>query len=139
MNITYDLIKTAGYSGNLSYTKNLISALALHFPNNRYRLLTQLNKKKDVKTFFGKNNAFQYRNILLNKRMLGEKGRTYFHALNLSVLRQAAHHTDIYHATNPTHFPDGIKNGVVTLHDLIALLPESWASIDSRTFYHNLS
>jgi len=136
MNITYDVVKTAGYSGNLTYTKDLISALALHFPDNRYRLLTQLNKKKDVEAFFGKNNSFEYRNILLNERMLGEKGRPFFQAINLSVLREAANHTDMYHATNPTHFPDGIKNGVVTLHDLIALLPESWASVDSRTFYH---
>ncbi|NTW63961.1 MAG: glycosyltransferase family 4 protein [Chlorobiaceae bacterium] len=136
MNITYDVIKTAGYSGNLTYTKDLISALALHFPDNRYRLLTQLNKKKDVAAFFGKNNSFEYRNILLNDRMLGEKNRPYFQAINLSVLRKAARHTDMYHATNPSHFPEGIKNGVVTLHDLIALLPESWAADDSKTFYH---
>lgn len=52
MNITYDVVKTAGYSGNLTYTKDLISALALHFPDNRYRLLTQLNKKKGCGGFF---------------------------------------------------------------------------------------
>lgn len=54
---------------------------------------------------------------------------------NQTMTRMVAHHTDLFHATNPADFPEGVTNGVVTLHDLIALRQKPWASPDSTRFY----
>ncbi len=46
MKLSINVIKTSVYNGNLTYTTNLINALAQFFPENQYILFTQLNKKK---------------------------------------------------------------------------------------------
>ncbi len=137
MKISLNVIKTSVYNGNLTYTINLLTALATCFPENRYQLLTQLNKKKEVVASFTESSALQYRNILANEGMLGKKAKLFLHSFNQTVTRLAASRSDLYHASNPTDFPDGITNGVVTLHDLIALHPEPWSSSESIKFYHN--
>jgi glycosyltransferase involved in cell wall biosynthesis len=135
MKISTNVIKTSVYNGNLTYTTNLINALAQYFPDNQYVLLTQLNKKNEVSNSFIKSNTLEYRNILANEGMLGKKGKPWLRGFNQTITRMIAQHTDLYHATNPTDFPEGITNGVVTLHDLIALQKSPWASPESIKFY----
>jgi glycosyltransferase involved in cell wall biosynthesis len=135
MKLSINVIKTSVYNGNLTYTTNLINALAQYFPDNQYVLLTQLNKKNEVSNSFIKSNTLEYRNILANEGMLGKKGKPWLRGFNQTITRMVAQHTDLYHATNPTDFPEGITNGVVTLHDLIALRKNPWASPESIKFY----
>ena len=111
--------------------------LATFFPENQYKLLTQLNKKKEVAESFTKSDALQYHNVLANEGMLGKKAKPFLRSFNQTVTRLAASRSDLYHASNPTDFPEDITNGVVTLHDLIALRPEPWVSTESIKFYHN--
>jgi len=140
MKLSINVIKTSVYNGNLTYTTNLINSLAQYFPENQYILLTQLNKKKEVRSSFIKSNTLQYCNILANEGMLGKQGRPWLREFNQKITRMVAHHTDLCHATNPTDFPEGVTNGVVTLHDLIALRKNPWASPDSIKFYrHHIS
>jgi len=135
MKLSINVIKTSVYNGNLTYTTNLINALAQYYPENQYILLTQLNKKKEVRKSFIKSNALHYHNILNNEGVLGKKRKALVRGINQTITRITAQHSDLYHATNPTNFSDGISNGVVTLHDLIALRPNPWASPDSILFY----
>jgi len=135
MKLSINVIKTSVYNGNLTYTTNLINALAQYFPDNQYVLLTQLNKKNEVSSSFIKSKTLEYRNILANEGMLGKKGKPWLRGFNQAITRMVAQHTDLYHATNPTDFPEGITNGVVTLHDLIALRKNPWASPESIKFY----
>ena len=137
MKISINVIKTSGHNGNLTYTKNLINALATSFPENQYLLLTQLNKKKEVAASFTESNALQYKNIFVKEGLIGKKAKPLLHAFNRAATRIIAHRSDLYHSTNPMDFPVGITNGVVTLHDLIALHPEPWVSTESIKFYHN--
>ena len=135
MRLSFNVIKTSVHSGNLTYTTNLINSLSKYFPENQYLLLTQLNKKNEVACSFTNCNALQYRNILANEGMFGKNGKAWLRRVNQTITRMVADQSDLFHATNPTDFPEGIKNGVVTLHDLIALRPSPWASPESIKFY----
>jgi len=135
MKITTTVVKTSGHNGNLTYTTNLINALAQYFPENDYLLLTQNNKKKEVIQTFIKSGSINNINILTKEGIFGNEVKPYLKRLNHTITRMVANHSDLYHATNPIDFPEGINNGIVTLHDLIALYPQPWVSQESINFY----
>ena len=76
-----------------------------------------------------------YHNILPHRLVLGKKFQQQIQQVSQKLLIAATRKHDLYHATNPVHFPEGIKNGVVTLHDLIALKEQPWSSQGSKEFY----
>lgn len=135
MNIAIDLLRTDGMSGNQVYTMELTRALFRFFPEHCYRVLLYLNKKRQTMETFGNHPNLHYINILPHENLLGHRLKPIIsYAVNKATL-SVARRSDIYHCTNPNRFPFGIGNGVVTLHDLIALRAEPWASAGSQDFY----
>lgn len=136
MKIAIDLLRVYGKTGNAVYTEELIKALLYRFPKHDYKIILYLNKKKQAKNLFGDlPNKSTFLNLLPHKNLLGSNMRPLLTNFVRHIERLVAKNVDIYHCTNPLEFPFGIKNGAVTLHDLIALHPESWTSPGCKAFY----
>ncbi len=135
MKIAYDVLKAKGYSGNQTYTNELIKALVREFPENKYHIITNWRRKNEAINAFGTHTSLHYHNIMPNRLVLGKKFQIQVQQFNQKLLVATTRKYDIYHATNPVHFPQGARNGVVTLHDLIALKEEPWGSRGSKEFY----
>ncbi|RNA64286.1 glycosyltransferase family 1 protein [Prosthecochloris sp. ZM_2] len=136
MQIAYDLFKSSGFSGNHTYTIELITALAQRFPEVHCNLVMNWNNRQDTGIPNGLQTVCNSR-ILPPPLLLGKALRTPVRIAGNILLKQAARRADLYHATNPAHFPDGVQNGVVTLHDLIALSEKPWTQEGSKRFYRN--
>lgn len=135
MDITIDVLKTDVMNGNQVYTIELTRALLRYFPEHQYNALLYLNKKQQAQKTFGSNQKLRYLNILPHNNLVGKSLKPLVsRAVNLAI-HSVARHSDIYHCTNPNRFPLGISNGIVTLHDLIALRSEAWVSAGSQEFY----
>lgn len=136
MQIAYDIFKSSGFSGNRTYTIELVHALADQFPNHRYQLLTNWGYKEKIDFPGNHTDSIQIQQLIPNPLLLGKVLRKPVKSFSNSLLRAKAKQCDLFHATNPTHFPIGIRNGIVTLHDLIALRNEPWTQEGSKQFYH---
>lgn len=135
LNLAYDILKAKGYTGNQIYTNELLKSLTTSFPENIYHLIINWSRKNEAIQEFGNNGTLHYHNILPSNLALGKHLEKKIRLINQKILIAATKKHDIYHATNPFHFPDGIKNGVVTLHDLISLREQPWVSSGSKEFY----
>ncbi|ARM30263.1 glycosyltransferase family 1 protein [Prosthecochloris sp. HL-130-GSB] len=137
MQVMYDGYTFSGFSGNQTYTTELIRFLTEKYPHHTYRLLTKWGRKNTGKVFDELNPSIQASGILPPPLLLGKAFRTPVKALGNMLIRKAAGSADLYHATNPNHFPSGLRNGVVTLHDLIPLYDKPWTQDSSKQFYRN--
>ncbi|NTV46570.1 MAG: glycosyltransferase family 4 protein [Chlorobiales bacterium] len=137
MKIAFDVMKVSGFSGNQVYTNELIKALIKAFPENQYCIITHWHTKKGAQDTFGNSLSVRYWNMLPGQMILGKILKNQIVALNDYLQAAASGSFDLYHCTNPMRFPNRIKNVVVTLHDLIALRDEPWASGGSRRFYQS--
>jgi glycosyltransferase involved in cell wall biosynthesis len=135
LNLAYDIIKVKSYTGNQVYTSELLKSLVRAFPENTYHLIINWTRKKEAIQKFGNDPALHYHNTLPSHLILGKHFEKKIRFLNQKLLVETTKKYDIYHATNPFHFPTGIKNGVVTLHDLISLRDNPWVSNGSKEFY----
>ncbi|MBN1279002.1 MAG: glycosyltransferase family 4 protein [Chlorobiaceae bacterium] len=135
MKLSYDILKGKGYSGNLVYTHELLKALTSEYPEHQYHLMINWSRKQEAQQEFGAKPCLQYHNILPSNLVLGRQFEKTVRYINKRLLIAATKKYDIYHATNPTHFPNGIKNGIITLHDLIPLRDDSWVGEGTKTFY----
>lgn len=135
MNIVIDLLRASAINGNQVYTLELTKALVSFFPEHHYHTLLYLNRKQEAEKLIGVFPHLHYRNILPHESLLGRPLKPLISSLINRIKKSAADRADIFHCTNPIRFPFGIKNSVVTLHDLIALRPEPWASEGSKAFY----
>jgi len=135
LNLAYDILKAKGYTGNQIYTNELLKSLTTSFPDNIYHLIINLSRKNEVMRELGNNEMLHYHNILPSNLALGKHFEKKIRLINQKILISATKKYDIYHATNPFHLPDGIKNGVVTLHDLISLRDHPWVSNGTKEFY----
>lgn len=135
MNLAYDIIKVKNYTGNQVYTNELLKSLVPAFPENTYHLIINWTRKNEAIQEFGNDPALHYHNTLPSHLILGKRFEKKIRLFNQKLLIETTKKYDIYHATNPFHFPNGIKNGVVTLHDLISLRDNPWVSNGSKEFY----
>lgn len=135
MKIAFDVMRVSGFSGNQVYTNELIKALAKEFPQNQYCIITHWHTKAGAKDIFGTGPQLRYWNLLPNQMILGKMLKTQVAALNDYLQAAFSGVFDLYHCTNPMRFPNRVKNVVVTLHDLIGLRDEPWASGSSKRFY----
>lgn len=135
MRIAIDLLRGRAMTGNEVYTRELTRAMLRHYPDNEYYALLYMNKLEESERAIGRSKAIKYINILPNALLLGKKLKPFVAGASGYIKKTLANNVDLYHCTNPLNYPFGVNNGVVTLHDLIALYNESWASDVSRNFY----
>lgn len=139
MKIAFDYMGLGLATGNSAYTTGLIKGLATGFPDDKYHLYTYWQKKKRIQNVIGNLQAVKICEILPKPLILGRLFRPMFNAIGDGVLRNTIKYfdkADLYHCTNPIFFTYGIKTSVVTIHDLIALQENDWASQGSKDFYH---
>jgi len=135
MKIALDLLSGKSLIGNQVYTIELTRALVESYPEHEFRALVYLNKARQAETVIGNYPNLNFLNILPHDLLLGKALRPVINSATDTIKNLAASRVDLYHCTNPLLYPFGLKNGVVTLHDLIALRDEPWSSEKSQTFY----
>jgi glycosyltransferase involved in cell wall biosynthesis len=122
-------------TGNEVYTHELTKSMVRCYPDNEYYAILYLNRRKEAERAIGRYASMKYMNMLPHDLLLGKQFRSAVSAISGYLKRSISKTVDLYHCTNPNAFPLGINNGVVTLHDLIALRPEPWSSAGSQMFY----
>lgn len=138
MKIAFDYMALGLPFGNSAYTTGLIKGLAAAFPDNQYHVFTYLKKKKRTQNAIGDLPAVRINSILFHPLILGKVFSPTVNAINDILIRYAnnkANRVDLYHCTNPTNYTFGMNRSVLTIHDLIALLDEDWATPGSKAFY----
>lgn len=122
-------------TGNEVYTQELTKALVSMYPENEYYAILYMNKRREAERALRNTVSVKYLNVLPHDLLLGKKFKKLVSDFSGYTKWMIAKNVDLYHCTNPLNYPFGIKNGVVTLHDLIALRKEPWASSGSKLFY----
>jgi len=135
MRISIDLLRGRAMTGNEVYTHELTKAMVRLYPESEYYAILYMNRRKEAERAVGKSISIKYLNVLPHDLSLGKKFRPIVSAFSKHIKRAVSENVDLYHCTNPLNYPFGVKNGVVTLHDLIALRKEPWASSGSKMFY----
>ncbi len=121
--------------GNKVYTTELIKALGEFFPENDYYIITYWRRRQSCIRDVGRHSSYKFWNILPNPRILGRRLTSPVTRVNNYIQYYLSASFDLYHCTNPLSFPGKIKNIGVTIHDLIGLREEPWASIGSKEFF----
>lgn len=139
MKIAFDNMALGLPFGNSVYTTGLIKGLAAAFPDNQYLVFSYLKKKKRTQNVIGNLSAIKINSILLHPLILGKMFSPAVNAINDTLIRYANNNVnkvDLYHCTNPTNYTFGMNKSVLTIHDLIALLEQDWATPGGKAFYH---
>lgn len=140
MKIAFDYTGLGLTNGNSAYTTGLIKGLAATFPDNQYYVFSYLKKKKRTQKTIGNLSSVRINGILLHPLILGKIFRPAANAINDTLIRytnNGVNRVDLYHSTNPTNYTFGLNRTVLTVHDLIALLEQDWATSGAKAFYHN--
>ncbi len=133
MNIGFDA-KRAFFNrtGLGNYSRNLITALHQHFPQNKYQLFSPQPKAKHL---------FPQFEVWNNAQLIAPKGlwpATLWRSFGIpSALKQ--NETNIYHGLSAElpfgHKPEGSKY-IVSIHDLIFMrFPELYNAMDRKIYY----
>jgi len=139
MKIAFDYMALGLPFGNSAYTTGLIKGLATAFPDNQYHIFSYLKKKKRTLNAVDNLPAVRVNSILLHPLILGKIFSPTVNAINDTLIRyinNKVNRIDLYHCTNPINYTFGMNRSVLTIHDLIALLDEDWATPGSKAFYH---
>ncbi|MBN2035770.1 MAG: glycosyltransferase family 4 protein [Chitinispirillaceae bacterium] len=135
---TYNLGINAG-SGNKTYTVELIKALAGLGTADEWQIITYWRKKQKIQELFGYSPRFTVRNLIPHPLLLGKHLMPFVDAIQPFFERLVARQCDLFHCTNPIHFPLGLPRVVTTIHDLIALHDEPWVPECVKPFYRKHS
>lgn len=135
MKIAIDMLRGKCMSGNEVYTIELTKALVRDYADDEFRAIIYLNKKRESEGAISGVPNVRYLNVLPHELILGRQFMPAVLKFSALIKARVASGVDIYHCTNPLFFPFGVRNAVVTLHDLISLRPEPWTSVASRNFY----
>jgi|WetSurMetagenome_2_1015567.scaffolds.fasta_scaffold89744_2 O-antigen biosynthesis alpha-1,3-mannosyltransferase len=131
---TYNLGITTG-SGNKTYTVELIKALAGFGTADEWQLITYWRKKQKTRELFGSGSPLVIRNVMPHPLLLGRHLMPLVDVVKPLFERIVARHCDLFHCTNPIHFPLGAPRVVTTIHDLIALHEEPWVPECVKPFF----
>ena len=134
MNVAYDATQLLGFTGINVYTRNLAAALARAYPEDHYTMITTYRKMMKVAGQFPPEDreVIGWDNPVPNPLFLGYTGRPLAERFIRFRFRHQAHRYDLLHTTDPYHFPPGIENIAVTVHDIIPLYPEGWVHPTTR-------
>ncbi|MBN2035769.1 MAG: glycosyltransferase family 4 protein [Chitinispirillaceae bacterium] len=131
---TYNLGITAG-SGNRTYTVELIKALAGLGTADEWRCITYWRKKRKTREIFGNGPRLVIKNIMPNPLLLGRHLMSCVDSIKPFFEHCATRDCDLFHCTNPIHYPLSLPNVVTTIHDLIALHDEPWVLEYVKPFF----
>jgi O-antigen biosynthesis alpha-1,3-mannosyltransferase len=139
MIVAIDPVAIGQPSGNSVYTTELIGALLRQAPDLSVLLGSRMHRKRELTRRFGQFPNFSCDAGFLNAQTFGKIfGRgveELLEARNRRRLLEMCRRSDLLHLTNPLSHVAGLGNYVVTLHDLIPLRREPWASPTSQAFY----
>ncbi len=140
MKIAFDYTGLGLTNGNSAYTTGLIKGLAAVFPDNQYYVFSYLKKKRRTQKAVGSLSSIRINSILFHPLILGKIFSPAVNAINDTLIRYTnniVNRVDLYHSTNPTNYTFGLSRTVLTVHDLIALLEQDWATPGAKSFYRN--
>ncbi len=139
MRIGIDYIATIGGGGNSVYSKNLIDGIINVDRQNDYYLYVYLHD-----FLRGRYSSRKQKNIHWRPVYFSSLGLKIPHRLvtwvNACAIRLFAKldRLDLFHFTNPMHFVRGIKNSLVTIHDLSSFYNKGWTKEGSRQFFSKI-
>jgi O-antigen biosynthesis alpha-1,3-mannosyltransferase len=131
---TYNLGITTG-SGNKTYTVELVKALAGLGTADEWQLVTYWRKKRQTLELFGPDPRFVIKNTIPHPLLLGRHLMPCVDSIKPIFEWLVGRHCDLFHCTNPIHFPLGMPRVVTTIHDLIALHDEPWVPECVKPFF----
>ena len=131
---TYNLGITTG-SGNKTYTVELVKALAGLGTADEWQLVTYWRKKRQTLELFGSDPRFVIRNTIPHPLLLGRQLIPCVNLIKPAFEWLVGQHCDLFHCTNPIHFPLGLPRVATTIHDLIALHDEPWVPESVKPFF----
>jgi glycosyltransferase involved in cell wall biosynthesis len=140
MNIAFDYTVLGLTNGNSAYTTGLIKGLATVFPDNQYYVFSYLKKKRRSQKAVGNLSSVKINGILIHPLILGKIFSPTVNVINDALIRYTnnnVNRVDLYHSTNPTNYTFGLNRTVLTIHDLIALLEQDWATPKAKAFYRD--
>jgi alpha-1,3-rhamnosyl/mannosyltransferase len=134
MNVAFDATQLLGFSGINVYTRNLVSSLARRYPTDVYTMLTTYRRMDRVAAQFDADlvERLQWDNPFPHLLALGSLGKGLVNLYYQSIYHTQSKSVDLLHATDPFHFPDRVRNAVVTIHDVIPLYSEPWVTPQMR-------
>lgn len=135
MRVGFDAFNAWILCGNSIYTKNLILGLSEIAPDLELHLFTQRRRLRRTQASIGVNSSLYYRPCLLHPLMFGTLLEGLVKRANRMILRREASRLDLFHCTNPAHYPLGAQRVVMTLLDLVSLRNENWTSEGSKRYY----
>jgi len=133
MRIGIDYITALGknFSGDVTYTRELVKSLSKIDSENNYYLYTYIHKfflshDRENDFLISKSN-FHYRFAILpffsSDEFIVETLK--FLRKELFLLSNKLNNLDLFHLTNPTNYYRGLSNYIVTIHDLAPLYTNS--------------